>query len=94
LNGLSKSNKTLALVGCDSVLLKLHLERQFKKGMTWDNRNLWHIDHIVPCASFDLTDPDQQKQCFHYTNLQPLWAKENLSKGARITQPIQMAIAI
>ena len=54
--------------------------------MTWENhgRYGWHIDHIMPCSSFDLTDPEQQKKCFHYTNLQPLWAHENMSKGAKI----------
>ena len=52
--------------------------------MTWDNHGEWHIDHIKPCASFDLTDADQQRECFNYTNLQPLWAKDNLSKGAKI----------
>ena len=57
----------------------------FKTGMTRENHGkVWHIDHIIPCASFDLTDPDQQKKCFHYTNLQPLWAKENLIKGVKI----------
>ncbi len=63
-----------------------HLEKQFKEGMTWENHGLygWHIDHIIPCASFDLTDLEQQKKCFHYTNLQPLWAKENLIKGVKI----------
>ena len=48
--------------------------------MTWDNHGQWHIDHIKPCAKFDLTDKDQQKACFHYTNLQPLWKEDNLSK--------------
>ncbi|NBT08982.1 MAG: hypothetical protein EBS98_09300, partial [Chitinophagia bacterium] len=43
----------------------------------------WHLDHIQPCASFDLTDPSQQKKCFHYSNIQPLWAKDNWSKGSR-----------
>jgi hypothetical protein len=52
--------------------------------MTFDNFGKWHIDHIIPCASFDLTKPEQQRQCFHYTNLQPLWAFENLSKGSKI----------
>lgn len=78
-----KSNKTFELIGATSDFVREHLESQFKPGMTWDNYGLhgWHIDHIRPCASFDLTDPEQQKQCFHYTNLQPLWAEENLRKG-------------
>jgi hypothetical protein len=81
-----KSAKTLELLGCSLQEFKGHLHKQFKEGMTWDNYGLygWHIDHILPCASFDLTDIEQQKKCFHYTNLQPLWAKENLSKGKKI----------
>ncbi len=51
--------------------------------MTWDNYGKWQIDHKIPCASFDLTDPEQQKSCFHFSNLQPLWAKDNNSKGAK-----------
>ena len=76
------------LVGCSMDQLKEHLERQFTEGMTWDNYGFygWHIDHIIPCVSFDLTDIEQQKKCFHYTNLQPLWAKDNLSKGSRVVQ--------
>ncbi len=56
--------------------------------MTWENhgRHGWHIDHIIPCAAFDLTDPEQQKKCFHYTNYQPLYTLENLKKGDRIIQ--------
>lgn len=79
-----KSIKFIELLGCDVDEARKHLEKQFKEGMTWENHGEWHIDHIIPCASFDLTDPEQQKKCFHYTNLQPLWAKENLSKGCRI----------
>jgi DNA/RNA endonuclease G (NUC1) len=54
--------------------------------MNWENygKNGWHIDHIIPCASFDLTDPKQQKNCFHYTNLQPLWAADNIRKSDKI----------
>jgi len=52
--------------------------------MTWDNYGEWHIDHETPCAAFDLTDPVQQSNCFHYSNLQPLWAEENRRKGARV----------
>ncbi len=75
------------LLGCTIQEAREHLEKQFQPGMTWENHGLrgWHIDHIKSCASFDLTDPDQQKACFHYTNLQPLWAFDNLSKGAKNT---------
>ncbi len=63
--------------------LWIYLEKKYKKGMTRDNYGDWHVDHIKPCASFDLTDAKQQMLCFHYTNLQPLWAKENLQKGKK-----------
>lgn len=75
-----KSQSTLDLIGCSLEQLRLHLESQFRDGMTWDNHGEWHIDHIKPCASFDLSKPDEQKKCFHYTNLQPLWAVENILK--------------
>ena len=79
----NKSAATLTLLGCSINELRAHLERQFTAGMTWDNYGVkgWHIDHKKPCAAFDLSDPTQQRECFHYTNLQPLWAKDNLSKG-------------
>jgi hypothetical protein len=82
----SKRGHTLDLLGCSIVFLKERLESQFKKGMTWDNWALdgWHIDHIYPCTSFDLTKKSEQKICFHWSNLQPLWAKDNLSKSAKI----------
>ncbi len=80
----AKSAATLELLGTDKAGLIAHLEAQFTEGMTWENQGEWHIDHIKPCASFDLTDPEQQKLCFHYTNLQPLWGSENCSKGARL----------
>jgi hypothetical protein len=81
-----KAAKTMALVGCTIPELMAHLEAQFLPGMTWDNHSLdgWHVDHIRPCASFDLTDPEQQRECFHYTNLQPLWAFDNISKGDKL----------
>lgn len=78
-----KYQRTVTLLGCTPDQLIVHLEARFKPGMSWDNRGLWHIDHIKPCASFDLADPEQQKVCFHYTNLQPLWAGENMKKGAK-----------
>ena len=86
IRGRNKSATTQALLGCTIDELIQHLERQFQPGMNWENwtHDGWHIDHIQPCASFDLTDPEQQRQCFHYTNLQPLWAFDNLSKGAKV----------
>lgn len=75
---------TLTYTGCSIAFLVRHIEKQFKDGMNWENRDKWHIDHIRPCASFDLTDTKQQLECFHYTNLEPLWAFDNRSKGAKI----------
>lgn len=79
-----KSIKTMELIGCSISELKIHLESKFLKDMTWDNygRNGWHIDHIIPCATFDLTKPEEQKKCFHYTNLQPLWGEDNIKKSS------------
>ena len=52
--------------------------------MTWENHGEWHIDHIKPCSSFNLIDIEEQKQCFHYSNLQPLWKIDNLTKGSKV----------
>lgn len=81
--GAYKAGKMRDLIGCTVPQVKAHLEAQFHEGMTWENygRGGWHIDHIRPCASFDLTDPNQVRQCFHYTNLQPLWEWENCTKS-------------
>jgi len=83
--GTTKSTKSIDLLGTTISQVRAHLESQFLPGMTWENhgKSGWHIDHIRPCASFDLTDPIQQKECFHYTNLQPLWATDNLKKSAK-----------
>jgi hypothetical protein len=81
----SKQSSALTLLGCTIDELKIHLEKKFVKGMNWKNYGKWHIDHIKPCCSFDLTDLEQQKICFHYTNLQPLWAKDNIRKNGKIT---------
>ena len=83
-DGGKKTKRTMKLVGCTVEQLKQYIERQFKPGMSWDQRSLFHIDHIIPCASFDLTKLSQQKKCFHYTNLQPLWAIDNIKKGAKL----------
>ncbi len=82
-SGARKSQSTIALLGCSIPDLKSYLESKFLPGMTWDNRSSWHIDHRKACAKFDLTDVDQQRQCFHYSNLRPLWAVDNLRKGSK-----------
>lgn len=81
----SRAGRTMELVGCSIIELREHLERQFDSGMSWDNYGQWHVDHIKPCASFDITDPDQQRICFHYSNLQPLWARDNHVKSYKPT---------
>lgn len=84
LKGVNKSARTFEIIGCDLKELKSHLEQRFRSGMTWKNYgSVWHVDHIRPCASFDLSKPEEQKVCFHYSNLQPLFAQENLSKGSK-----------
>jgi hypothetical protein len=82
----SKVASAMELVGCSIAELINHIENQFKDGMTWDNYGIWHIDHIRPCNSFDLDSLDQQKLCFHYTNLQPLWGRENILKGDKMPE--------
>jgi len=82
--GHGKVDSTVKLLGCTIPELRKYLESQFKKGMTWANYGQgWHIDHIKPCAKFELHRAEEQYKCFHYTNLQPLWAKENYSKGSK-----------
>jgi len=83
LRGKAKLENSEKLIGCSIDELRTWLAGWFAPGMTWENYGTWHIDHHRPCASFDLADPAQQKQCFHYLNLRPLWAKDNLSKGAK-----------
>lgn len=84
IRGRNKSASTQKLIGCSIDELKKHLESKFTEGMNWENYGDWHVDHIIPCASFDFSKEDEQKKCFHYTNLQPLWAKDNLRKGDKI----------
>jgi hypothetical protein len=78
----SKGVGTLELIGCDIATLKAHLESLFVPGMAWENLgSVWHIDHKKPCSSFDLSSVENQKLCFNYTNVQPLFVLENLKKG-------------
>lgn len=92
---LSKPQNTMVLTGCTAAFLASHLESKFKPGMTWDNYGFrgWHIDHIKPCAIFDLTNPAHVAECFHWTNLQPLWWRENIVKGARFSASEQLVKA-
>lgn len=86
-----KNKSSLAFLGCSIEQVRKHLESQFQEGMTWENHATdgWHIDHIIPCVSFDLTKEEEIKKCFHYTNLKPLWAEENLSKRDKIINSSQ-----
>ncbi len=79
-----KTRSVSKLIGCTIDEFAHHLEMQFVDGMSWENQGAWHIDHIRPCASFDLSDPEQQRVCFDYRNLQPLWAEDNMRKGSKV----------
>lgn len=83
IKGNYKAGSAVKDLGCSIQELKTYLESKFQPGMTWDNWTTdgWHIDHIKPLTSFDLTDRNQLLEVCHYTNLQPLWATDNLSKG-------------
>jgi len=75
--------KTIELLGCDIGTFKKHIETKFRDDMCWEKRN-FVLDHIIPCASFDLSDVEQQKKCFHYTNFQPLTWDENSKKSNKL----------
>jgi hypothetical protein len=79
----SKSRGVAALLGCSMDQFCGHLEIHFLPGMSWENygKTGWEIDHKKPCCSFDLLDISQRQKCFHYSNLQPLWAEDNQKKG-------------
>jgi hypothetical protein len=70
-------------LGCSIPELKTYLESKFQEGMSWENWGIygWHIDHIIPLDAFNLTNREEFLKACHYTNLQPLWAEENLKKG-------------
>jgi len=81
-NGYYKNGVTKQMLGCDFDKLKSHIERQFLKGMNWENREKWHIDHITPLSS--AKTEKEMIELNHYTNLRPIWANDNLSKGKKI----------
>lgn len=76
-----KYKSSIVLLGCDMIFFKSYIESKFEYGMNWERMTHIHIDHIKPCSQFDLTKLEEQKICFHYTNLQPLWGVDNLIKG-------------
>ena len=80
-----KKSSSIELLGCSIEEFRIYIESKFQKGMVWENHGVfgWHIDHIIPCHSFNLTELEEQKKCFHYTNLQPLWWEDNLKKGKK-----------
>lgn len=82
--GNAKSASTFSLVGCSPIELARWIELQFEPGMGWDNRSKWHVDHIIPCNAFDLSDDGQQAVAFHFTNLRPLWASLNIAKRDKV----------
>ena len=73
----------MELLGCSIETFHQHIENQFSEGMNWNNRHLWDLDHIKPISLFDLSDPQQQKECFNYKNIQPLWREDNMKKGSK-----------
>ena len=84
-----KCAKTVELLGCSIEFFRGWLASKFNDGMTWDNyghsdERAWQIDHIIPCASFDMSKEEDQRECFHYSNTQPLWSDVNQSKGAKL----------
>lgn len=85
-----KTSRYKDLIGCDNQHLMKYLESLWLPGMTWENygygKDRWTVDHKLPCASFDLTDPEQQRKCFHYTNLQPMWWLDNLAKRDKVPE--------
>ena len=79
---LTKKNKTFDIVGCSPLQLREYIEKQFVNGMNWENRSSWHIDHIIPLSSAN--NEEELYKLFHYTNLQPLWAEDNMKKINKI----------
>lgn len=84
---ITKKNKTIDIVGCSPSELREYLEKQFVDGMSWENRNLWNIDHIIPLSS--AKTEEELYKLFHYTNLQPLWMIDNIKKGNKIVEQLK-----
>ena len=88
LKGRSRDKTVRELVGCSSEQLHQYITEKFKSGMSWENYGkAWEIDHVKPCVTFDLTNPKQRQQCFHYSNLQPLLPEQNRKKWMSPLKP-------
>lgn len=86
----SKKDSSENLLGCSIEFLKQYLESKFQSEMTWENYGRWDIDHIIPCSYFDLTKEENQRICFNYRNLQPLWSEENRwNKNAKVPENVE-----
>ena len=96
IGGKAKPASPIKALGCTLAELKAYLESKFQMGMAWENWGVygWHVDHIRPLASFDLTDPVQFGIACHYTNLQPLWAKDNLSKSDKFEESVILTVEV
>jgi hypothetical protein len=94
--GYTKTGSSMKYLGCTAIELCRYIEAMFRPRMTWHNYGkAWHLDHVIPCASFDLTQEHERHRAFHYTNLQPLWAKENIRKSDNVpTRPHQPRLLI
>ena len=82
--GMKKNSRMVELLGCSKSFLKDYLENKFKNGMSWENYGKWHVDHIYPLSRFNFNNPNSLKKACHYSNLQPLWAEENIRKKNKI----------
>ena len=78
-----KTESTLELLGCDMDFFMEYIKNKFQGGMSWDNYGEWEVDHIKPCSAYNMLNESDRKECFHYTNLQPLWKEDNRRKGSK-----------
>lgn len=89
-NGMQQRGFTERLIGCSLAQFENHIESLFKDGMSWENYGEWHIDHIIPCAAFNLLLEEHQKACFHFSNLQPEWGIDNMMKCDKLPSGVSM----
>lgn len=90
IKGSPKAGRTIQLLGCSITSFKMYIESNFEPGMTWENHGngygKWNLDHKMPCSIFDLSKPSQQRACFHFSNLEPMWWIENVRKSNKILE--------